>query len=209
MMKEPQDYLQDITTMRTLMERSTRFLSLSGISGVLIGVYALLGVTTARYYLGFQPLDLLDQGGDLFLVEAHQMKLVLLAIVILVLSLGTAFILSKQKAAKKGEQLWNITARSMLVHLSTPLMVGGILMLIFFSKGWLGFLAPLSQLFYGLALVSVSKFTFSEMRGMGWVQLLLGLLATALPAYSLLCWALGFGVSHIAYGIYLHYKYER
>ena len=137
------------------------------------------------------------------------MMLVLLAIAILVLSLGTAFILSKQKAAKKGEQLWNITARSMLVHLSTPLMVGGILMLIFFSKGWLGFLAPLSQLFYGLALVSVSKFTFSEMRGMGWVQLLLGLLATTLPAYSLLCWALGFGVSHIAYGIYLHYKYER
>jgi hypothetical protein len=46
-------------------------------------------------------------------------------------------------------------------------------------------------------------------RIMGVVQIILGLAGVWFIQYGLLIWALGFGVVHIIYGIYIHYKYKR
>ena len=51
--------------------------------------------------------------------------------------------------------------------------------------------------------------TLEEVKLMGIIQISLGLTAILLIQYSLIIWALGFGLVNIVIGIYMHYKYER
>src|SRR5690606_23155007 len=102
-------------------------------------------------------------------------NLIILALVILVLAIGTAIILSLKKSKKDGEKIWNSAARRVVINMAIPLVAGGIFILILLSKGLFGFLAPATLLFYGLSLVNASKFTFEEIKSLGIVQIILGL----------------------------------
>ena len=95
------------------------------------------------------------------------------------------------------------------MNMAVPLFTGGILILLFISKGFIGFIAPFSLLFYGLALFTISKFTFDEVKILGLIEILLGLISVYKVSLGLLFWAIGFGVVHIVYGIYVYFKYER
>ena len=55
-MKEEKDYIQDISEIRSMMERSSKFLSLSGLAGVMAGIYALVGAFVAYTVFDFNPV---------------------------------------------------------------------------------------------------------------------------------------------------------
>ena len=133
----------------------------------------------------------------------------MLAAAVLVLAVGTAIVLSKSNASRKGEKVWNNTSKRLLTNMAVPLVAGGILVLVMISRGSTAWMAPLTLVFYGLALYNAGNFTYREMKALGLIQVVLGLIASYYVEYGLLLWALGFGVMHIAYGIYLHYRYER
>ena len=50
-MKEDQQSLQDLQHIKQMMERSSRFISLSGLSGIAAGVCALVGAWVAFDYV--------------------------------------------------------------------------------------------------------------------------------------------------------------
>ena len=204
-MKEEQDYIRDIAEIRSMMERSSKFASLSGLSGILAGIYALAGAFIVYHYYSFNP-DSVDytnySAGSLINVIA-------IALIILILALGSAVFLSYKKGNQKGEKIWNTTSRRLIANMAVPLSAGGILILIFLSKGLVGLIIPSTLLFYGLAIYNASKFTFGEMKFMGLLQIGLGLISAYFIEFSLFIWAFGFGVVHIAYGTYMHFKYER
>ncbi len=204
MKRKEEDYMQDLREIRSIMERSTKFLSLSGISGVLAGLYALAGA-----YLAFEIFN--DQEELVYGIPAGEQvwDLLFIGFTVLVLAIGTAVLFSVRKAKKREEKVWNSAARRMLVNMAVPLVTGGILVLVLLFKGLLLLMAPMTLIFYGLALYNASKFTFSDVKYFGFVQVVLGLLAVSFTQYSLLFWAIGFGVMHIIYGIYVNYKYER
>ena len=208
-MTKEQDHIRDLAEIRSMMERSTKFLSLSGWSGILAGIYALTGAAVAYYVFNFNPNELFyadyTSGG----VPDKLLKVILLALVILVLAVGTAVYYSYKKSGKKGEKIWNASSRRVLVNMSVPLVTGGLLILILFTNDLIGLIAPFMLIFYGLALFNVSNFTFGEVRYLGIIQIILGLLNVLFIEYGLLFWTIGFGVLHIIYGIYLHYKYEQ
>jgi hypothetical protein len=207
-MKEQKDYIRDITEIRSMMERSSKFLSLSGWAGVMAGIYALSGAYIASKIFYFNPDEIMyrvPESGD----SASLPKVSFLAVVVLVLAIGTAIFLSHKKADKRGEKLWNATARHLVMSMAVPLLAGGLLILILMSKGLLGLIAPFSLLFYGLALFNAGKFTYGEVKFLGVIQIGLGLISSWFVGYGLLLWALGFGVFHIVYGVYIHYKYEK
>lgn len=207
-MKEEQDYIRDIAEMRSMMERTSKFLSLSGLAGIMAGVYALAGAYLAYQVFGFNPgqlmADLSAAGPYASLVNA-----LLIAFMVLILTLGTATILSYRKAYKQREMFWTPATRRALINMAVPLLAGGILVIILISKWLIGLVAPFTLLFYGLALFNASKFTYGEMRSLGLIQITLGLAGAYFVEYGLLLWAVGFGIVHIIYGIYLHYRYER
>ena len=208
-MKEERDYIQDLAEIRSMMERSSKFLSLSGWAGVMAGIYALAGACTASVFLSFNPDSIVypvNESGD---NVAGLPPVIGLALLVLVLAIGTAVFLSGQKARIKGESIWNATSKRMTLHMAAPLIAGGILILLVMVKGLSGLAAPLSLLFYGLALINASIYTYREVRSFGIILVILGLAGSWYAAYGLWLWAIGFGLLHIVYGIYLHFKYER
>lgn len=203
-MKSEQDYIQDIAEMRVMMERSSRFLSLSGWAGILAGVIGLAGVYIAYDVFQFNPdrISFATESGSFI-------NMVVLGIIMLVLAMGLAMIFSYKRAIGLNEKFWNPTSRRLLVNFLIPLFTGGILILILLGKGLAGLMLPLSLMFYGLALYNAGKFTYSEVKNLGLIEIALGLVSAYFIQYSLIFWALGFGVAHIIYGIYMHYSYER
>lgn len=207
-MKQQEDYIRDISEIRSIMERSTKFLSLSGWAGIMAGVYALIGTYVAYDVLGFNPQSIVDHSFS----EDNStglLKLIFLAMVILVLAIGTAGYFSQRKAVKRNEKLWNSSSKRLLTNMSVPLMAGGVFIIILISKELIGLVAPLTLIFYGLSLYIASKFTYDDIKILGLVNISLGLISSYFIAYGLLFWALGFGIGHIVYGIYVHFKYER
>ena len=208
-MKEEQDYIRDIAEMRSMMERSSKFLSLSGLAGVMAGIYALVGAFIAYRIFYFNPDEILYDTMTSGSLSSGLLKVIVLAIIILILAVGTAFLLSYRKSVKRHEKFWNPTARRLMINMAVPLLAGGILILILLAKGLIGLIAPFTLIFYGLALYNASKFTYEEVKSLGLIQVGLGLISTYFVGYGLLFWALGFGVVHIIYGIYMYYRYER
>lgn len=205
-MESEQKYLKDLSEIRSMMERSSRFLSLSGLSGILAGVYALVGAYIAYSFFDF-AVGTSSVGQQQMTGEPE--NLFQLALVVLILAIGTAVFLSWKNARKTGGIIWNSAARRLAFNMAIPLLAGGVFILILFSKGLLGLVAPVMLIFYGLALLNASKFTYEEVKSLGIIEIVLGLFASHFIQYGLLFWALGFGIMHIMYGVYMHLKYEK
>jgi len=133
-MKNQEDYIRDLAEIRSMMERSSKFMSLSGWAGILAGIYALTGAYIAYVHLGFNPDQLFYDDKEAGDVYADFTLLIALALVILLLAIGTAILLSTQKAQKRREKAWNATSKRLLMRMSVPLIVGGLLVLILFVK---------------------------------------------------------------------------
>jgi hypothetical protein len=211
-MKSPQEQLDAIQDMRKLMERSSRFLSLSGLSGVAIGIFALMGTTVLYLKLDLHPLE---KGFESLLVtttpslsnELFQF-IILDALIVLIASLSAGTIMSMNRSKKLNLPSWDLAARRLVINLMIPLVAGGLLCLIFIQKGELAYLAPITLLFYGLALVNASKYTVDAIRNLGIIEIVLGLIALWQLEFSLLFWGIGFGILHIIYGIFIHTKHQ-
>jgi len=204
---ENKDIYEDISSIKNMMERSTRFISLSGLSGVMAGIYALAGAGIAYSLIPTHVEGkLFDQyQGPLNLVEC----LVAVALLVLLLSISTGIWLTMRKAKQRNQSVWNPSSRALLKNGLLPLLTGGCFIIILLVKHHYGIIAPGCLVFYGLALAAASQFTFGDVRWLGILEIILGLIALLFPGYGLLFWALGFGVLHILYGTIMYFKYDR
>jgi hypothetical protein len=207
-MKEIHQYEQDLSSIRTMMERSVKFISLSGLSGVLAGIYALAGATAAYFIVQFPTSPFHYRTYSVNEVEVLW-KLIGIAAAVLITSLTTGIWLSHRKAKRHNITLWNSASKRLIIDLSIPLITGGLLILILLSAGHYGIAAPASLIFYGLALIQGSQHTYNEIRYLGLSEIVIGLIAAMLPGFGLVFWALGFGVLHIIYGSLMYYRYDK
>jgi hypothetical protein len=208
---EEKEIHDELAAIRGLMERSSKFISLSGLSGILAGVYALIGAVAAYLIIKDNPIDipkvaLLEAFGNAYTIF---FTLTAIAIVVLIASIITGIVLSKHKAKKNGQSIWSSTSRALLFHMIVPLLTGGIVIVLFFYYEDIRFIVPTMLIFYGLSLVSASNFTFTDVKYLGLLEIALGLIAACFPRYGLLFWAIGFGVLHIIYGSMMYLKYDR
>lgn len=201
-MEEQRDYTRDLAEIRSMMERSSKFLSLSGWEGIMAGLYALTGAWAASNFYGFKPDEIFYSSNELS-------NILILAIGVLILSLVTAILFSRNRAMKSGDQVWSPTSKRLLTDMAIPLFTGGFLIVVAIFHGLIGLIAPLSLIFYGLALVNAGKYTIPEVKMMGFIQIILGLIGCWFIEYGVLLWSIGFGVIHIIYGIYMHFRFER
>lgn len=189
-----------------MMERSSRFISLSGYSSVMAGVYALAGAAAAYYRL--HPERLGAEPGVYSTAET-QAFLVTDALIVLLLAVGTGIALTTRKARRDGNSILDAAARRLLINLSIPLITGGIFCIALINRGDWYYLAPSMLIFYGLALLHASKYTRDLARSLGIAQIIVGLIALFAGGDGLFFWAFGFGALHILYGIYMYIKYEK
>ena len=117
----------DIKVIREMMEKSSKFLSLSGLSGVLAGITAIIGAAFAYFYLLRQPASTdFNRYQELLIILAD-------AMIVLIVSIGFAVYFSKKKAKKKNLKLMNKASLMTLYNLAIPLFVGGVFSVICFS----------------------------------------------------------------------------
>jgi len=219
---EEKEIQEQLASIRGIMERSSKFISLSGLSGILAGIYALIGAglawnilynSTPDYYITttreIAPTTGLFYGGDIYALNGVNIKILLIALCVLVASLTSGIILTVKKAKQKGQPVWGTTSRALLFHMAVPLTTGGLFILILLFRGHYGILAATSLIFYGLALFCAGNFTFADIKYLGISEMMLGLIGAWLPGYGLLFWAIGFGVLHIIYGARIYLKYDR
>lgn len=204
---QPLDTLQDI---KRIMERSSRFLSLSGLSGIAAGICALAGAWFADKKLNEYYLDYDEQGhyvGNNF----HVLKIQLLTIasIVLTAALLSAFYFTWKRVKENHASVWDHTSRKLLINILIPLVAGGLFILSMLQNDEWKYVSPACLIFYGLALVNTSKYTLSDIRYLGFMEIILGLINTQFIGYGLYFWAAGFGALHIVYGAILWWKYER
>lgn len=207
-MKEIPEYEKDLASIRNMMERSVKFLSLSGLSGVMSGIYAILGAVAA-YFMVHYPVSPFNQRVYSINDSETLTQLTGIAIVVLIASLTTGVWFSARKAKKCNEKLWNASSKKLFVNLSIPLVTGGLFILILLYTGHFGVAAPASLVFYGLALIQGSANMYDEIRYLGIMEIVLGLVSALFPGYGLIFWVIGFGILHIVYGTIMHNKYDR
>lgn len=203
---EKKKYIEDLADIKKIMDRSSRFISLSGMSGVVAGVTALVGALLAYQtvyagedYFNYREADMSYQS---------LLTLMIIAVGVIIISIGGGLYFTQKKAKKSSQKLWDSQSKRLVINLLIPLAVGGIVCVILLNKGLIGIIAPLTLIFYGLGLVNASKYTLTEIRSLGLIEIALGLIGCQFVGYGLVLWALGFGVLHIIYGIVMYKKYD-
>lgn len=205
---EANKYLNDISEIKNMMNKSSRFISLSGLSGVLAGIYSLIGAFLA-YKIIYTDSYQLGAYRNLIVTEDAMIQLFGIAFGVIIASLITGIALSMRKAKKQGDKIWDASSKRLLINFMIPLVTGGIFILFLIEKEIYGYVAPLTLIFYGLACVNASKYTLGDVRYLGITLLILGLISAYFIGFGLLFWALGFGFCHLFYGSLMYFKYER
>lgn len=203
---------EDLQAIREIMERSSKFLSLSGLSGVFAGVCALIGAAVAWLFIldpghGQSGEYMHNQGASA--ISGVRLYLAIDALLILAFAVAGAIYFSFRKAQNAGQRFWANSTKHLLVHLMIPLVSGGVFALLLVMRNNIELVAPVMLIFYGLSLVNAGKFTFGEIHYLGLTEIVLGILAGVFIHFGLLFWTIGFGLMHIVYGTVMYYRYER
>lgn len=213
-MDDTKQQLEHLAEMRALMERSSRFLSLSGLSGVWAGLCALAGAAAVYIYLEVLPLS---RSALYFEIATRTQKwgmgyksvFVLIALLVLATALAGGIFFTTRKARRQGLKTWDATSRRLLWAVAVPLVAGGIFGLALLYWELPGLVPPATLVFYGLALVNGSKYTLRDVEFLGLSEIALGSTGLFFPGAGLELWAFGFGVLHILYGAWMYWKYEK
>ncbi len=198
-MNSNNEYLDQLAEIRRMMEKSSKFMSLSGFSGIFLGLYALAGA--------YATWKITDSG--LLSEREIILRVGLTALAVMAASLATALWFSIRQARKTGQQVWGPGSRQLLFNLLLPLATGGIFAILLAAHRQFHLIAPSILVFYGLALAVAARYTHRELFWAGFLHILLGLTALAMPRHGLLLWAAGFGLIHIFYGVYMYFAHER
>ena len=200
------DTLRDI---KRIMERSSRFISLSGLSGLSAGVCALVGAYLAYDWIGDYSREKSRVAYPVEIEHDLKIRLISLALGVLAVALALAWYFTWKKARTNKLPLWDHSSKKLLVNLLIPLVTGGLFVIgLLVHNAW-PFVAPACLVFYGLALVNASKYTLTDIRYLGLLEIILGTINLYYPHLGLYFWAIGFGLLHIVYGSIMWWKYDK
>jgi hypothetical protein len=207
---EANNSVNDLKDIRRIMERSTRFVSLSGLSGVAAGICALIGAWFAfkiidSYYGNYNSRGFFT--GDDF--SKLKLKLILLAAVVFTIAFISSYFLTWRKAKKQGLPVWDHTSKRLAWNMLVPLVAGGFFIIGMLRYDVWAFVSPACLIFYGLALVNGSKYTLSDIRYLGYCEIILGFISMFYIGRGIIFWGIGFGVLHIIYGLVMWWRYEK
>ena len=202
-----QKHQEDLSHIRSMMERSSRFISLSGLSGVFAGLSALIGGLYVYQLFKANGIEYFDGNQKVYSGNLVS-ELVSIALIILFFALTFGIFFTIRKSRKYKLPIWTTSTKKMLFNLAIPLVVGGVFCLALLQHQIYVLIAPATLLFYGLALVNAEKYTFSDIKYLGFCELILGCLSLFYLGYGLFFWIMGFGVLHILYGLIVFKKYK-
>lgn len=174
---------------RETMERAAEFTAVPGWGGVTIGLTALAAAllasrqATPRAWLA------------VWLAEAF-------------VAVAIAAPAAATKARRANSSLFSGPGRKFVLSFAPPIIVGGLLTVAMYNLGAFAALPGLWLLLYGTAIVTGGAFSVRAVPIMGLCLMALGGLALFAPAASgNFFMAAGFGLVHIAFGVWIALRY--
>jgi hypothetical protein len=210
-MENSNQHLEDIKTIKRIMEQSSRFLSLSGLSGVFAGLFAIAGAIAARLIIQGPVINAWGYSKSSSESDDSRRVILLLllnAVIVLIFALSSALYFSIRKARRSGNKIWTPVSKRLLLSLAIPIVAGGLFILLTLGQLPGSIIVASSLIFYGLGLVNAAKFTFGEIFWLGILEVISGLLCLIIPGYAFVFWVVGFGLLHIGYGLFMYLKYK-
>ncbi len=204
---ENKNYHEDLSHIRSMMEKSSRFISLSGLSGVFAGLTALVGAAYVFWLFKKNRINYFDGKEIVFTKELIQ-QVFFTGIIVLIVAIFCGYFFTAKKSKKAGLKIWDKTTKRLLVNFAIPLFAGTLYCLALLYHGLFIFILPTTLIFYGLALVNASKYTLTDVQYLGYMEIGLGLISLFFLGWGFLFWIIGFGVLHIVYGLVMHKKYQ-
>ncbi|QEC67631.1 hypothetical protein FRZ67_10135 [Panacibacter ginsenosidivorans] len=215
-MTDQNPHLDTLKDIKQMMERSSRFISLSGLSGIAAGICALIGAWFANGIIDNNKYAVTnlrsmpeDSNNSISIGDWMGNQLFQIAVFTFIAAFILAFIFTYIRSKKTNTPIWGAMAKRVLINVAIPMIVGGIYLLKLMENEAYGYIAPGCLIFYGLAVLNASKYTLDEVRYLSYGLLLLGIINLWYIGYGIYFWALGFGALHIIYGILMWWKYER
>ncbi|MEP3969927.1 MAG: hypothetical protein ABJM08_13010, partial [Nonlabens sp.] len=139
-------YLDDIKEIKSLMNKSTRFISLSGMSGVMAGIYALIGGVFGYFIIEKArengTRDTLDRLTTTPWDQNPSLQILVVAAIVLFMAVLTAFFLTKAKASKHKQKIWTKQSIRLVVNFMVPLNIGALFTLALLQYHLIGLVAP-------------------------------------------------------------------
>ena len=189
-----QEAYENLRMIRQMMERSTKHSSLSGFSGIIVGLWAIIGVAVTR--LAVQP-----NRAHHWLAYIAEFAATWAAV--LVLSILTDLLVTKRRAALVGKHVFSKLGTHIVGAAAPGFTAGFVLTMYLLQQQRIGEVYGFWMLSYGLAICAVGLFSVRPVLFLGWAFLLAGAATLFLPhAWGLGMMALSFGGFHIAYGLY-------
>lgn len=210
---EEKEVRQTLNDIREMMSKSSRFQSVSGWSIIIVGLYAAVASAMAAAVIGvgdwLPGFENLHRYANLN-TPSRIRTAALIAIGLLALSLLTVFVFAIVKS-KRHHLRFALDKRmmQMLLDFFVPLAAGGLLSMALVMQGHYGLTSSIMLLFYGLALINCSHYTYPVLRYLGYAELLIGVVDCFTMSHALLFWFLGFSVMHILFGIVYVLMFER
>jgi hypothetical protein len=198
---------EDLSHIRSMMERSSMFISLSGLSGVFAGISAIVGAGFALNILDNNGINYFDDN-QIVLDQNIIFQLLGIAVLVLISAISFGIIFTVRKSMKNNLPIWTTATKNMLLNLAIPLLVGGVFCLALYLQRYFGLIAPATLLFYGMALINAEKYTLTDIKYLGYCELILGCISLFYIGMGLVFWVIGFGLLHIVYGLIMYKKHK-
>jgi hypothetical protein len=187
---------ENLRLIREVMERSTKHSSLSGRSGLLVGLWAILGVGATRY-LRQHSVAPFNIGPSIVI------KLAAIWLVVLIASAATDYILNKRVAPTVGKFIFSVLGARIAQAAVPAFAVGLVLTFYLLAHGMIFYVWGYWMLCYGLAICSVGLFSVRPVSFLGGAFIVAGALTLFLPpSDGLWMMTATFGGFHMCYGLY-------
>ena len=176
------------------------FLTLRGRSGIFIGLIGLFGSYFIHFliknysnnnsWVGFLPITFFE-----YLIFAIAVLMAFLAILI-------SFTGARRRARMAGQVFWSVATRKNVLLFSIPLFVGFLACLYCYGSGKIMLTPGITLISYGVSCIQLRISNKRQHFFFGSIHILLGILALIFLEYTVIIWGAGFGLAHLAYGIY-------
>ena len=206
-----EEQLEALRDIRNMMQYSKKFDHISGKAGIVVGSLALVIVASTYWLLEISPLTphyynyLYAESGKHNNVWWQLMGLYSF---LLLVATWMGYHFAIKNAVQNGSDSFATPLRHLLRSTLYPLLSGGAVCLVLLYHQQEAWLAPLSLIFYGLAMVQAGQHSFSSLVILGIALILTGLFSAVFLPYALIGWAIGFGLLHIIFGSYIYYRYK-
>lgn len=196
---------ENLRVIRQTMERSTKYSTLAGLSGVLIGLVAVVGVFLTDRIIR-EGHSVLERGRAFDHAQLAQLAAVWT--VVLIVAIAIDFLANKRRAAGVGKHVVSSLGAHIVLAALPGFFAGAALTAFFLTHGLVFSIWGVWMLCYGLAICAVGLFSVRPVSVLGGAFVLAGAVTLQLPpAAQLPMMAVTFGGFHIGYGVLMARKH--